>query len=299
MQGCIAPSEIPGIDDREGSVFGRFAEDLVYADFCLQQRPGAGELFRDHHNPSAYLFFLARHNPQFTPAAQADYFGRTRAADLRRIPDFLLHKADERVFYEVKPDSGRGRADGVQKVGILGAVYREFDLPYRGGTSFHPRDHLVARFGNALKVTLRARRAAPGLIVYQLCLDANGTLELATLAVLLAHIVRELNKQHRRPSFRPLDLEESFRRHRDLGAIAAALGLSAALLSSRVRWRMFWRAVVRRFAVRGAAAGTLAAADGPLPVGDLLAAGIAIWAVIDIVRLSDELWSEADAMAGA
>jgi hypothetical protein len=40
---------------------------------------------------------------------------------------------------------------------------------------------------------------------------------------------------------------------------------------------------------RGATAGRIAAADGPLPVGDLVAAGMAIRTVIDIVRLSDAL----------
>ena len=37
----------------------------------------------------------------------------------------------------------------------------------------------------------------------------------------------------------------------------------------------------------------IAAADGPLPIGDLVAAGMALWTVVDIIRLNDELWRDA------
>jgi len=51
--------------------------------------------------------------------------------------------------------------------------------------------------------------------------------------------------------------------------------------------------VVKRFALRGALAATLAAVDGPLPVGDLIAVGLSIWTIVDIIRLSDQLWKDA------
>jgi hypothetical protein len=138
---------------------------------------------------------------------------------------------------------------------------------------------------------------APGLIVYKLCLDSKEVLELATLAVLLRHIVREINKQKGSGRFGPVDLAPVFRQNQQLGDLARTLGLTLAAAGAAVGWKHFWKAVAARFAVRGAAAATLTAADGPLPVGDLLAAGLAVWTVVDIIRLSDELWHDAAVIA--
>jgi len=68
---------------------------------------------------------------------------------------------------------------------------------------------------------------------------------------------------------------------------AAARGISRSVL-----WRKFWQVVISRFAIRGAAAATLSAADGPLPVGEILSLGIAIWTVWDIYKAWDELWGQ-------
>ena len=73
--------------------------------------------------------------------------------------------------------------------------------------------------------------------------------------------------------------------------------MSGASGSSGASLRNFWKAVVARFAVRGATAAGLAAADGPLPVGDLIALGLTLWTVIDIIRYSDQLWRDADRIA--
>lgn len=294
MQGCLAPSEVPGIAPTEASRFGEIAEDLIYADF-VQKYPIVGtEVFRDHHNPDAYLYFLAANNPHFTEAMQKDYFERAWAQKLAKVPDFLVHKASEKAFYEVKPDSTSGISAGVQKVGKLQAVYPYYKLPYEPGRIFTPKNHRVAFFGTALEVELNVRRAAPGLLAYKLCVKSNGAIELATLAVLLQYLVRRLNQQRGRGTFRPEDLAPAFRSNQQLTELARTLGLAATGVAvAAVGWRHFWKAVAKRFAVRGAAAAAMTAADGPLPVGDLLAAGLAIWTVIDIIRLSDELWRDA------
>ncbi len=298
MRGCIAPSEIPGISPSEASIFGSIAEEIIYADFCTKYDCASGMVFQDNHNPSAYLFFLAKHNPHFTQAKQEDYFRRAWAQKLAKIPDFLVHKPAEKAFYEVKPDSMAGMAAGAAKVGTLQAVYLEFALPYKAGTEFAPRNHQVAALGAAIRVTLQVRRAAPGLIVYKLCLDSEGALELATLAVMLRYIVRAINEQKKSGRFRPIDLAPVFRSNQELTDLARTLGITfATAAAGAVGWKYFWKAVAKRFAVRGAVAATLAAADGPLPVGDLVAAGMAFWTVIDIVRLSDELWDDAAVIA--
>lgn len=299
MQGCVAPSEIPQITSSEASVFGGIAEELIYADFCRAYACGSGGVFQDHHNPDAYLYFLAKHNPHFTEAKQRDYFQRAWAQKLAKVPDFLVHLAAEKAFYEVKPDSPSGRTAGVDKVGKLKAVYRYYTLPYRAGTAFNPRDHRVAFFGQALEVTLRVTRAAPGLIVYKLCLKSERALDLALILTLMAYIVRQMNAQKNRGGFRLIDLEPAMRT-RQLEQVAAALGLTMVVAATaKVGWKYFWKAVAKRFAVRGAAAVTLSAADGPLPVGELLAAGIAFITILDIIAFSDELWREAGKIARA
>ena len=301
MQGCIAPSEIPGISSSEASVFGGVAEEIIWADFVASYPIGGMEVFRDDHNPASYLLFLVANNRYFSKAQQTLFYQRLREEQLMRIPDFMVHKPTEKAFYEVKPDSTSGLAAGIEKVGFLQATYTFFRLPYVSGRLFSPKDHTVALMGSALKATLKVRRAAPGLLLYKLCLESNGAIELATLAVLLRYIVREINKQRGQGKFHPVDLAPAFRENQQLGDLAKALGLTLATTAAAgvaaVGWKFFWKAVAKRFAVRGATAAVLAAADGPLPIGDLVAAGMAIWTVVDIIRLSDELWRDAGTIA--
>ncbi|MEX0728429.1 MAG: hypothetical protein WD065_19310, partial [Planctomycetaceae bacterium] len=119
MQGCIAPSEIPGISSSEASVFGAVAEELIYADFCSKYARVSHEVFRDYNNPDAYLYYLAVNNPHFTAAMQRDYFARAWAQKMAKVPDFLVHKSSEKAFYEIKPDSSSGMIAGINKVGNL------------------------------------------------------------------------------------------------------------------------------------------------------------------------------------
>ncbi|MEI7698366.1 MAG: hypothetical protein WCK86_01110 [Planctomycetia bacterium] len=300
MQGCLAPSEIPGVSSQDASVFGAVAEDIIYADFHSKYAGGTYELFRDANNPSSYLLFLARNNPQFSQTMQEDYYRRLRVEQLMRIPDFLVHKPAEQAFYEVKPDSPSGMAAGIEKVGTLRAVYTYYQLPYAAGSVFTPRNHTLASLGAALQVTMRVRRAADGLLVYRICLDSEGIIQLALLALILRLVVRYVNQQKGKGRFQPIDLQPVLSRlqlsdlARDLGLTAAA---AAGAVAAKASWRHFWKAVVARFAVRGAAAATLAAADGPLPVGDLISVGLALWTIVDIVRFNDELWRDAEVIA--
>ena len=297
MQGCLAPSEIPGVTTAEASTFGGLAEDLIFADLVSRYPTFAKDIFQDANNPAAYMFFLASKNFHFTESLQKDYFERVGGAGLLRVPDFLIHTFAEHSLYEVKPDSKSGLRAGMEKVGTLSAIYSFYKLPYKPGTLFIPRDHDVASFGNALKVKLRVRLAGPGLLVYKLCVESEGAIELATLAAILAFLVRQLNKQKGGKTFTPVDLTPAFAPDQPLNGMARTLGMTMAAVGVAVGWKFFWRAVAIRFAVRGVAAATLAAADGPLPIGDLIAVGIAIWTVVDIIRLSDVLWRDAAEIA--
>jgi len=77
--------------------------------------------------------------------------------------------------------------------------------------------------------------------------------------------------------------------------IGAATG--AAAVAGRALWRHFWRVVATRFAVRGAVAAVLAAADGPLPFGELVDVGLAVVTVVQIGLEWNDLWQQADRLA--
>lgn len=78
-----------------------------------------------------------------------------------------------------------------------------------------------------------------------------------------------------------------------LRVIDGGLSRATARTAGRAGWRQFWRVVIRRFALRGATAVGLAAIDGPLPIGDLIAIGLTLWMIWDLVQLWDTLWTEA------
>jgi hypothetical protein len=80
-------------------------------------------------------------------------------------------------------------------------------------------------------------------------------------------------------------------------ATVAAAATAVAVVAGRALWRHFWKAVAQRFAVRGAVAAALAVADGPLPFGELVDAGLAIATAIEIFVIWDDLWREADRIA--
>jgi hypothetical protein len=86
-------------------------------------------------------------------------------------------------------------------------------------------------------------------------------------------------------------------RRRAVLAAAGATGAVVAMVAGRALWRHFWRIVAERFAVRGAVAVALAAADGPLPFGELADLGLAAVTIVQITIEWNELWRQADALA--
>lgn len=78
---------------------------------------------------------------------------------------------------------------------------------------------------------------------------------------------------------------------------ATAVATTVVVVAGAALWRHFWRAVIRRFAIRGLVAAGLSAADGPLPFGELVSLGLAVATIIEIAVVWDELWREADRIA--
>lgn len=301
MPACYAPSEINGIGSHEASIFGQFAEDLIFSDFCKQFPPDSRSVFRDNYNYAAYMYFLAINNPHFTKEVQLDFARRVYVAGMGKVPDFIVHQVMERAFYEVKPDSVYGLIAGQEKIDIIHMIYSEYGLPYKPSNSYRPHDHLVAYLGSMVQVKLKVRYAQIGLLVYKLCIETNGIVELSALLILLKFIIRMINQDRHRyqNGFRPIDLAPVFQSEKNLVDLAAKLGVLTAgsAIIIRAKWKHFWQAVIKRFALRGAAALGLTAADGPLPVGDLIALGLTIWMIIDIISLYDVLWRDAERIA--
>jgi hypothetical protein len=166
--------------------------------------------------------------------------------------------------------------------------------------------------GNATDDLQAAWRASQGITVVSPMLESAYTPpELSTpvgdihtawcTAGLMAYSVRPRGHRIRVPvtsSERQERREEYRESGRDLiPAAAAVAGTAAAVVAGRALWRHFWRAVAERFAVRGAIAVGLAAADGPLPFGELIDLGIGVATAIEICVVWNDLWQEADRIA--
>jgi hypothetical protein len=70
-----------------------------------------------------------------------------RIKDRLRQPDFLTYQGIRRrglvvqdrkrhEFYEMKPDSGSGEREGVEKIAFLYKTYRAYDLRYQAGETY-------------------------------------------------------------------------------------------------------------------------------------------------------------------
>ena len=79
--------------------------------------------------------------------------------------------------------------------------------------------------------------------------------------------------------------------------VVGAGATAAVVVAGKALWPHFWRVVATRFAIRGTAMLALSAADGPLPVGELISLGIALVTVAQIASDWNDLWREADAVA--
>jgi hypothetical protein len=111
-----------------------------------------------------------------------------------RIPDIITHNpsrssAPTRAeFYEIKPNSPTGIADGIAKISMVRLVYGAVRLPYVTGTIWSPDEKILISRGSPLGIKLEVffhyKRIMSGLIVYEICVE--GELEKIALALLLA-----------------------------------------------------------------------------------------------------------------
>ncbi len=172
--------------------------------------------------------------------------------------------------------------------------------------------------GNARDAAQTAWRASLGVTVVSPMLEsaymppsfrvtapgvANAELRTAWCTPgLLAYTVKVLGQPVRvtAPQRQRAEARDRLRQEAISSGASVAVGVGAATVAAvagRALWRHFWRVVIQRFAIRGAIALGLSAADGPLPFGELISLGIAAVTVIQIISDWDDLWREADRTA--
>ena len=200
-KGCIAPSFV--VDVATASAFGHVAETLIEADY-LSAMGGVpfGNVFLDNPlGPMSYVAFLAAHHPGLNVALLAAQISLSGGV---LVPDILDTRTDE--FYDVKPDSPDGRAAGRGKLAAIDAFMSFNSLPYTRGTAYTPTPSIpiplagaaltaaiTALLGPAMvapallcgipDVTLAPKRIAPGLLAYEICVEADLDCYLKVMAL--------------------------------------------------------------------------------------------------------------------
>lgn len=201
-KGCVAPSFVvsPGI----ASLFGTVAEGLIEPDY-ISQKGGVpfGNVFLDNPlGPMSYVAFLAAHHPHLNRALLATQIGLSGGI---LVPDVL--DVRDHQLYEIKPDSVDGRLAGRGKLAAIDAFMSFNTLPYVRGTTYTPTPSIPIPLASAAlapflglptllacgipNVSLSVTRPAPGLVLYEICVEADFDcwLKVMTLELMIALII--------------------------------------------------------------------------------------------------------------
>jgi hypothetical protein len=197
---CIPVSVIlpPPFD----SAFGSIAESIIGGRFLdhLGRRakgffPGSPtqEDFQDISigigNTRLYILYLRLHN-----TISVKQLVVLNGFAMVNIPDLITHNPPRSSsptraeFYEIKPLSPSGLADGAAKISSVALLCSVLPLPYKLGTIWTPDEKILIAGGMPLGVKIEVffhfKRISPALIVYDICVD--GELDKIALAVLIA-----------------------------------------------------------------------------------------------------------------
>ena len=122
---CRTPGQflVPGLTSIAGELAGGMIQTDWHAHlgrtgvFPLSKKDFA-DFTAGFANMTLYTAFLKANNPQLSVSQLL----KMRVKGIRKIPDFCTHDSPKRLdFYEVKPDSRDGRADGEQKIAEIDA----------------------------------------------------------------------------------------------------------------------------------------------------------------------------------
>jgi hypothetical protein len=151
-------------------IVGRLVEGPIFEDFCGKRGGRTPQDFLDAGSSTDYVNFLIAQHPAADPA-------RLRELGARRRPDILSNRAPAE-WYEIKPFSIAGGIAAIRKLNSIPGDYAARGLPYLPGTSYVPSDEiplatLIGDAGEELRIICEARRVAPGLIFWTLCVKGD------------------------------------------------------------------------------------------------------------------------------
>lgn len=174
--------------------FGMLAESVIVADYIAQMSGGvlnpAVDFFDLKGWAVNYYQFLTAHHPGLPVT-------RKLVATFKR-PDILTDAPGRQEWYEIKPRTPSGIADGLVKLFEIPVFMDICGLPYRPGRAYTPTAEIhLADFdihGVRVEAYLCVERARPGLITYRLGLRGNliEALQRIRFAVMVMIIVAGL-----------------------------------------------------------------------------------------------------------
>ncbi|WP_338663164.1 hypothetical protein VQH23_23880 [Pararoseomonas sp. SCSIO 73927] len=202
---CFAPSF--GVSRDTAKLFGLIAETTI-GGFYLKDRgkpfffPVTDQDFGDFTagfaNVTLYTAFLKMKNPHLRLSQLLDMrrkLGGDESGSLFKVPDLVTDNGAIRQFYEIKPNSATGLRDGDEKLANLSAFCDFFKVSYKPGTAWSPDKRLLLYDGVIEAVELRVKvffhffRVQPGLIVYELCIEAGIAIEDIVAKIIVGVVV--------------------------------------------------------------------------------------------------------------
>ena len=197
---CITPFELFSMGGMPSAIatssaFGTVAETLIEANYCsiMGCNVFATDYF-DNPIPASYIAFLVANNPHLNSASTIAALALIGITGLNR-PDILTHKPPRLEYYEIKPRSAAGIAEGITKLLTIQAFMASYSLPYAFGTAYSPTPAEILK-GTVmvgpwpLTVSFRAVKIAPGLIVYDVCFEGElGKIAISALILILLFIL--------------------------------------------------------------------------------------------------------------
>ena len=202
---CFPPSF--GVSPQIAGLFGLIAETTIAAAYLRNRGktvwfPANAEDYSDFTagwaNVTLYTTFLSERNPRISVShllSMRRNLGGDDGGSLFKIPDIATDTRAIKQFYEIKPNSSTGVIAGDDKVANIVAFNDYFKLPYSPGTFWQPDnrillyDGILESVGFRVKVFYHYFQIQPGLIVYELCIEADVRITALLALIIIATIV--------------------------------------------------------------------------------------------------------------
>jgi hypothetical protein len=157
-------------------------------------------------NVELYLAFLKLKNPGLSISQLLKMRESliSEKGSLLKVPDIMTHDGGRREFYEIKPNNPDGLRDAVDKIASIKAFLDFFGLSaYQGGVLYAPNVKMQLFSGYLpdllpvaiMQVPVRINvyfhffAVPPGVILYEICVDAETALEEMLLRAIAAAII--------------------------------------------------------------------------------------------------------------